>query len=307
MEKKISIVIPNYNGKNLIARNLPQVIKTAPGVQIIIVDDASGDDSCSFIRKNFPKVLLIVNRKNQGFSKTVNTGVGHASADLVLLLNSDVSPRANFLKPLVEHFSKRSNLFAVAIADYSHENGKIILRGRGGATFNKGFVQHFAAKIKPGKTLWVSGGSGLFDRKKFLELGGFDPVFSPFYWEDIDLSYRAQKLGLICLFEPRSKVDHYHEEGAIKKNYSQNYVKKVSYRNQFLFVWKNISDYSMVLQHLAWMPYHFAVALAKLDLAFFNGFFWALAKLPTLVFNYELSTMNHQLTDKELLKKFAKP
>lgn len=308
MAKKISVIIPNYNGKDLLARNLPQVLATCQNCEVIVVDDGSADGSPKFIRQNFPKVRLIVNNKNQGFIKSVNRGVQSAKGELVLLLNSDIYPRANFLVPLLKHFIKSNNLFAVACADYSHEDKKIVTRGRGGATFKRGFVNHFATSIISGETLWVSGGSGLFDRQKFASLGGFDEIFAPFYWEDIDLSYRARKTGWVCLFEPKSRVDHYHQEGAIKKTYSSSFVKKVAYKNQFIFVWKNISDYFLLLQHLLWLPYHFAVALAKLDLVFFAGFFWALSKIPYLIFNYPTTELsNSKLSDEEVLARFAKP
>lgn len=312
MEKKISVIIPNYNGKNLLARNLPQVLRTCQNCEVIVVDDGSTDDSVEFL-KSLPanrRVKLIVNSQNLGFVKSVNRGVHLAKGELILLLNSDIYPHANFLKPLLGYFGKvgdSNEIFAVAIADESHEGDKIVVRGKGGATFKKGFVNHFAANVAPGETLWVSGGSGLFDRQKFESLSGLDPIYAPFYWEDIDLSYRAQKKGYKCLFEPKSRVDHYHQEGAIKKTYSPYFIKKVAYKNQFIFVWKNISDNFLLLQHILWLPYHFAIALIRLDVAFFAGFFWALAKLPTLVFNYELSTTSSKLTDKEVLRNFEKP
>lgn len=306
MAQKISVVTPNYNGKALLAKNLPKVLKNCQGCEVIIVDDGSTDGSAAFIRKNFKQVKLIVNAQNQGFAKSVNLGCTAASGDLVLLLNSDTTPRTNFLKLAVKHFEQISDLFAVGLADYSHEGSKIVVRGRGGAGFKNGFVSHFAAKPQFGKTLWVSGGSGLFDRKKFLELDGFDPVFAPFYWEDIDLCYRAQKRGLRCLFEPRSQVDHFHEEGAIIKTYSPFLVRTVSYKNQFLFFWKNITDYVMICQHLSWLPYHFIKAIVSGDLAFLAGFIWALFKVPKLIFNYSLDITHYSLTDQEIIGKFEK-
>src|SRR3989344_4447861 len=235
---KISVVIPNYNGQDLLNKNLPKVIKTCPNCEIIVVDDASTDDSVDFLQKNFKRIKLIQLAKNKGFAHAVNEGVRKANGDLVLLLNSDVSPRANFLSKALSHFN-RDDLFAVGFADYSHENGKVIVRGLGGAIFDRGFVKHFTLTSESGKTLWVSGGSGVFDRKKFLELGGFDTAFAPFYWEDIDLSFRAWLSGYVCLFEPNFIVDHYHEEGSIKSNKSQRLIKTSAYKNQFLFVWKH--------------------------------------------------------------------
>ncbi|MBI3282589.1 glycosyltransferase, partial [Candidatus Curtissbacteria bacterium] len=193
MGKKISVVIPNYNGRQLLSKNLPQVLKNCPDCQMIVVDDASTDGSASFIKENFKKIKVIehpINKQsfssNRGFANAVNRGVENASGDLVLLLNSDVSPRPNFIKVAAEHFEKdKGDLFAVGLADYSHEDGKIIVRGRGGAKFKKGFLSHFKASSAAGETLWVSGGSSLVARDKFLELGGFDDVYAPFYWEDI--------------------------------------------------------------------------------------------------------------------------
>lgn len=326
MEKKISVIIPNFNGQTLLAKNLPKVIAACPECEIIVVDDGSTDDSVASLKKNFKKIKIIINKKNLGFVRSANIGAAAAHGDFILFLNTDVAPRTNFLESVLSHFNLRKHprgeLFAVALSDQSHENGKIVVRGRGGAKFTKGFVNHFALKPQSGETLWVSGGSGLFEREKFLELGGFDPVFAPFYWEDIDLSYRARKQGMICIFEPEAKVDHFHQEGAIKKNHSAFFIKTVSYKNQFIFLWKNISDYMIISQHLLWLPYHFTKALLTLNLAFFLGFSWALLKIPQLIFNYQLPaspatcvdagakrgepTINYQLSDKEIIDAFAK-
>ena len=307
MEKKISVVIPNYNGRDLLLKNLPSVIRHCFGCEIILVDDASEDDSVSLVRKKFKKVKVITLAKNVGFARAANLGVKKARGDLILLLNSDVSPKEGFLKPALNYFKKDPlNTFAVGLCDLSHEDGKIIPRGRGGANFTKGFLKHYAAHPERGETLWVSGGSGLFDRQKFLNLGGFDVLFAPFYWEDIDLCFKAWRVGLTCLFEPLSKVDHFHESGAIKKSRSQFFVKTVSYKNQFIFVWKNINDYILIIQHILWLPYHFISALIKLDLAFFAGFFWAIFTIGELILRYDPATIFYKLTEREVLEKFEK-
>ena len=306
MAKKISVIIPNYNGLDLLAKNLPSVIKNCPGCEIIVVDDKSTDDSVKLLKEDFKNIRIIENKKNEGFAKTVNEGATEARGDLLLLLNTDVTIKHQFLENIIKYFEKdkTDKLFAVGLCDISHENDKSVKRGRGSAHFRKGFLSHFAAKVKSGPTLWVSGGSGIFDRQKFLMLGGFDPIFAPFYWEDIDLSYRAWKTGFFCFFDPDSQVDHYHEEGIIKKYKSEFYVKTVSYKNQFIFVWKNISDYQMVIQHLLWLPYHVLRALVNFDLPFFAGLFWAVLKIPYMIFNYEQPTINYQISDREVLKKF---
>lgn len=306
MVQKISVIIPNYNGREILEKNLPNVVKNCPNCEIIVVDDGSSDDSVRFLKK-FKGIKLITQLKNMGFAATVNNGVKNAKGDLVLLLNSDVSPTAGFLEPLAKHFKNNANLFAVGAADSSHETQGVVIKGRGGAAISQGFFAHFALPSIAGETLWVSGGSGLYDRKKFLALGGFDTVFAPFYWEDIDLSYRARKSGFICLFEPDAKVNHFHEEGAIKKTRSANFIKTISYKNQFTFFWKNISDPLYNVEHLLFLPYHFLVALTRGDWSFYKGFAKAALQIPALILNYQQQFPEAPKTDREILKDFEKP
>lgn len=305
MEKRVSVIIPNYNGRQLLAKNLPLVIKNCPGCEIIVVDDASADESIEFLRKKYKKIKVIKNSKNLGFAKTANLGIQKAKSSLVLLLNSDVSPRTKFLKVAVKHFENKK-LFAVGLEDYSHEGGKIIIKGRGGIKFQKGFFLHFPAFIERGSTFWVSGGSGLFDREKFLQLGGFDDVYKPFYWEDIDLAFRAWRSGYSCVFEPLSKVDHYHEQGAIATQSSKFFIKTASYKNQFIFAWKNISSYTWALEHLLWLPIHVLKAVATLDWPFIFGLAWALFTLPNLIYNQSLTNNNYVKSDKEVAETYDK-
>lgn len=305
MAQKISVVIPNYNGKNLLSKNLPKVITNCPGAEIIVVDDASVDGSVSMLHKKFKKVKTIKLKKNVGFAKAANTGVMATSNDLVLLINSDVAPQKYFLNSTLKYFKDKTT-FAVALQDYSHENGNIITKGRGGATFKRGFFNHFPLTLNRGETLWVSGGSGLFSKNKFLQLNGFDQIFKPFYWEDIDLSFRAWKSGYKCYFEPLARVDHFHDEGAIAKQNSKLFIKAVSYKNQFLFVWKNINDVNMSLLHLIWLPYHFAKACLSLDLPFLVGFLWAVSYMPRLIVHETMTKDKFIITEGEVLNKFEK-
>ena len=305
MAQKISVIIPNYNGRELLEKNLPNVVKNCLGCEIIVVDDGSTDNSTKFL-KSFKGIKLIAQLKNRGFASTVNNGVKSAKGELVLLLNSDVSPLPGFLDQLAAHFKDDKNLFAVGAADNSFESGKVVIKGRGGAKISKGFFQHYALSQSGGETLWVSGGSGLFDRQKFISLSGFDTTYAPFYWEDIDLSYRARKSGYYCLFEPAAKVNHYHEEGAIKKTKSESYIKTISYKNQFLFFWKNISDPIYNCQHLFFLPYHFLKATVKGDWAFYKGFFKATLQIPALILNYDWQFPQNKKSDREILKDFEK-
>ena len=305
MAKEISVIIPNFNGKSLLAQNLPKVIKNCPSCEIIVVDDFSSDDSVKYLKDHFPKVKVITNNRNLGFAKTANRGVEAANGKLVALINSDAAPKKNSVN-LVSSYFDDPDVFAVGLCDLSHEKNKIIKRGRGGAKFKHGFVEHFATTIKKGDTFWVSGGSGVFDRQKFLDLGGFDPIFAPFYWEDIDLSFRAWRKGYKCIFEQDAQVDHFHERGSIRKTNQPFFIEIVSYRNQFLFVWKNIDNYFLIIQHVLWLPYHIIRTAVSFDFAFHLGFLWAIARSWRLVFNSQVVDNKYKFSDDKILNKFDK-
>lgn len=245
---KVSIVIPSYNGEQLIAKNLPRVLaaKNNPKNQvkeIIMVDDGSTDGSVALIKSKFSEVKIIKHTKNRGFSAAVNTGVRAAKGDLILLLNTDVLPEDDFLVPVFKHFEDRRT-FAVSL----HEKGYGWAKGY----FADGYIQ-LAMGLESKEShssFYVSGGSGVFRRDLWVALGGMDEkLLSPFYWEDIDLCYRAAKRGYVNLWEPNGFVVHKHESTISK--FSKSYVQKVRERNQLLMLWKNIHSPNLIRKHIA--------------------------------------------------------
>lgn len=313
----ISIIIPNYNGEKLLRKNLPLVIDAVKNykrgrVEIIIPDDPSTDNSKEVIEEfinsiKYENILgkTIENKdtKLAGFSKNVNRGVKISTGDILILFNSDVYPHKNFLEQLIAQFDD-PNVFAVGCLDESLENGEIILRGRGLGSWQRGFLIHKAASADNTTTLWVSGGSGAFRKNMWDQLKGFDPIYDPFYWEDIDLSYRAQKSGYKILFEPESRVTHEHEQGVVKERFDDEFVRKISYRNQFIFIWKNITQANLLLSHILWLPYHFLKALINGDIMFFLGFSQAVLKLPDILKSRKFARKNFVRTDSETLKDY---
>ncbi len=279
----VSIIIPNWNGEKLLEKNLPQIIAAGNGAEeFIVVDDGSTDGSVQLIKRKFTRVKLIAKPVNEGYSSTVNLGVKVAVGDVVVLVNTDVIPEKDFLKPLLKHFED-SAVFAVGCEDKSEENGLTVLRGRGEAAWKKGFFIHWRGEIDKTDTAWVSGGSGAFRKSVWDKLGGMDTLFNPFYWEDIDLSYRALKSGYKLIFEPQSRVSHLHEEGKITSSYTKDQIAQVAYRNQFIFIWKNLSDATIIIQHLFWTPIRLLQSLISEDMNMIVGFFSAVVKLPGII------------------------
>jgi GT2 family glycosyltransferase len=285
MKVMFSIVIPNYNGRRLLERNLPEVLKAAKKqgkeFEVIVVDDASTDDSVSFLKKKFPQVKIVLHFQNQRFAAACNSGVQIAKGEVVVLLNNDVAPEPNFLLSLLTHF-KDKDVFAVGCREKSKLGNKIIFSGRSEAKFEKGFLIHWRAENQDlSDTFWAAGGSMAVSREKWLKLGGMDPLFRPAYWEDIDLSWRAGKRGWKILFEPKSVVNHNHETTNIMA-FGKKRMKVYAYKNQFLFVWKN-GNARMILSNILWLSYHLLRATLSGDWLFWQGFFMALRQLPELV------------------------
>ncbi len=305
---KVDVVIPNYNGASLIEKNLRSVIVALEpfhGSQIIIVDDFSIDAdyrNLEAVVSAHKNITLLRNHKNLGFSSTVNRGVKESNADLVVLLNSDVSPERNFLKDIEKDFKEEVNLFGIGCMDKSIEGEKVILRGRGRAFWRRGFLMHAKGEPDREDTFWISGGSSIIRREIYIALGGFDELYNPFYWEDIDLSYRAQKSGYHIKFDLKRVVEHRHEEGAIKKNYKSHEIKKIAYRNQLIFVWKNITDIKLLISNFIFLPYHLFKSIINRDWAFLQGFILAVLLLPAII-NKRLSQARiYTKHDSDLIK-----
>lgn len=238
----ISVVIPNYNGKHLLEANLPSVVQALEDIkteyEIIVVDDASSDSSVIFIQRNYPDIKLLVNEVNKGFSPTVNKGMFEAKYDLVLALNSDVKLTVDYFKAQLKYFEK-SDTFGVMgkIVDHSGKHvqdaaklPKVSFKGIKG-TYN------YIPEALPA-TIWLpsfflSGANALMDRKKMLELNGFDEIFAPFYFEDADLGIRAWRAGWKCYFEPEAVCMH-ELSSTIGKLKSEK-VKTIIERNRIVF------------------------------------------------------------------------
>lgn len=243
----VSVVIPNLNGEKLLEKNLPFLLKAKDNpknniLEIIIVDDGSWDESVKIITKKFPQVKLIKHKVNRGFSAGVNTGTRMAKGDLVLLINTDVIPSENFLEPVLKHFEDE-RVFAVSL----HEKGYGWAKG----SFGEGYIQlGMGEETKTShRSFYVSGGSGVFRRSIWMELGGMDEkLLSPFYWEDIDLCFRAEKRGYVNFWEPDGRVEHKHESTIGK--FPKSYVQRVKERNQLLVIWKNIHSAKLIRNHI---------------------------------------------------------
>ncbi len=256
--RTVSVVIPTWNGRDLLARNLPHVLAAlgdGPRPEVIVVDNASSDGSAELIKEHFPQVTLLALDENFGFGGGSNAGIRRARNDIVLLLNNDMRPEAGFIEPLLEGFSD-PRVFAVTAqihfsdpAKRREETGLV----QGSWVNGSLHVEHRADDQVTGlfPTFYAGGGSTAYDRRKFLELGGFDALLEPFYFEDTDISYMAWKRGWVILYQPCSVVYHEHR-ATIGKTFPKAYIDAVLERNRLLFVGKNIHEGKRLAAHFFW-------------------------------------------------------
>lgn len=278
MKLSITIVIPTYNGLDLLKKYLPQVIQHAHGYKIIIVDDASTDNTSTWLRDNHPKIEVVTLEENSGFAAAVNKGFTVAETDYVLLLNNDVALHPDTIKNLSKNFASNSKLFAVGALEQLPKSKQ---RGKSIGHFKRGLLIHGPAEeLNSGSTLWVFAASGLFSKKIWQKLSGLDELYFPAYWEDIDLGYRAWKAGYECLFDASATLTHQAEA---TMNRELGWKKQVyAFKNQLLFFWKNVTSPQLILLHFLWMPYHLTVTTIKTKGAFLLGFLSALGQLSSV-------------------------
>ena len=302
----IDIIIPNWNGKALLEGNLPHVQAACeplptPQKRIVVIDDGSTDESVEFLRSTYPDIILIINERNIGFHRSVNKAAAASAADIVLLLNSDMEPHPESIFHLYKHFFHKDHIFAASGKIYSADK-KTFLYGNRGGIFTKG---HFILTEKPedasSQTLFACGGGGAFDRQLFLELGGFDTLFYPFYYEEQDLSYRALKRGFHIHYEPASIM--YHQvQATIGKKLKRTRIRLISARNNYLFIIKNITDPVWTLHFILCTPLGIVKSLLHGNLRFLIAFLMAIPRIPRAFLARWREKKYHIKTDREIFK-----
>ena len=313
-----TIVIVNWDGKHLLAECLPSVIEAvgcAGGQnEILVVDNGSTDGSVEFVRQNFPAVRVLPLDRNYGFSEGNNRGVAAVTTDLVVLLNNDMIVDRGFLQTLLSGFSDPS-VFAVTSQIFFEDAGR--RREETGKTrgrFQNGAFYLWHDDIGPeddkGEAVpvfWAGGGSCAIDRRKFTEIGGFDELYYPFYVEDTDLSYQAWKRGWKCVLAPASRVVHKHR-GTSSAKFGNDFVNNTIRRNQYLLIWKNVTDLSMILEHIVNLPRIHARAMINDPQPEFEirAFSRALLKFPQALRKRMANQAAYSLCDRDVLARSQK-
>ena len=274
----MSFIIPNYNGRELLEKflkkNLSVIFSNRVDHEVIVVDDASTDSSVSFLQ-GVSGIRVVRLLENKGFSRACNEGAMASKKDFLFFLNTDAELKENNFSSISDHLHKEK-VFAVS--------PQIVVPNRGVnvgmifSEFKRGFIRekHLTIEKSKGKnscpTLYACGAAFACKREKFIELGGFDEVFSPYFFEDFDLGYRAWKRGWINLYDPRSIVVH-HEQQTIGKNPS--FRNLIYDRNRLIFHWMNLSDKDLIFKHAFFLIFKIPFSFIKGDIKWLKAFWMA--------------------------------
>ena len=313
MIQSVSVVIPSYKGRVLLEKNLPSILSAAErhpaSVEIIIVDDAGGDDTGDFLRERYPRVVLLINETNRGFAATINRGFLAARYEIVLALNNDIQVDEDlFARPL--RWFDDPNVFSVTpnMIDPARGESQSLTRLEAGVCWYK--TRNLQLRDLPDRTeeipiFFGSGGASFYDREKLLDLGGFDPIFHPFYVEDVDLSYRAWKCGWKCLFDPTTTV--YHDTSStILSLHRKRKIKFIGDRNRMLFLWLNITDPLLIARYFLSLPFSLLYDIIGFRKYKFVGFFWALRYLVTIPGGRRSRKAYFRVSDREVITKVSR-
>lgn len=279
-----SVVIPTWNGRELVDRLLRSLFESglSSDAELIVVDDGSDDGTAEHIGATFPNVHVIRHEKNRGFGASCNTGITASQFQVVLLLNNDLIVCPDFADSLLAHFQD-DRVFAVNPQVFQMDGqspGGGLVRGYWHAGLLRlRWSDSEQQRNRSALTLYANGAACALSREKFIALGGFDSLYEPFYSEDLDLSYRAWQRGWEIRYEPQSRVRHSHG-GTIKSSYSPGYVEHISRRNRILFVWRNVRDPLLLLEHIGWIVLRGVGAGLTGNSGFFRALYAALRKLP---------------------------
>ena len=245
----VSVVIPHYAGTEILSECLTSLNNCSyPNLEIIVVDNASPDDSVYFIKSNFQNVLLIQSEYNRGFAGGCNFGAQHTKGKYLLILNNDTIHDSDWIDPLVKMMESNPKISAVQpkILNYDNRDYFDYAGACGGFMdkycfpFARGRIFNTVEKDEgqydePCKIFWASGTAFLTRKDVFNKIGGFDEILFA-HMEEIDYHWKSQMLGNEIWVEPASVIYH---KGAVTLPVSSPKKTYLNYRNSLILLLTN--------------------------------------------------------------------
>lgn len=285
MKTKVSVIIPNWNGKNLLKVCLKSLKKqTFKNFETIVIDNGSSDGSIEFVQRFFPNIKIITLDKNYGFAKAVNEGIKKAEGDYIILINNDTEVDKYCLEFLIKDADKKREVGFVAakMLDFYKRD---IIDSVGdyidivGHANNIGFGEKDGPLFNKAKEIFLAtGGGSLFKKIVFEKVGYFDENYFA-YMEDVDFCLRAQMQGFRGWYEPKSIIYHVHKATG---NRNKAFLEYLQFRNMTMTIIKDFPS-SLLWRNFNWI----LIILVNLNTVLYlsiKGFFWQAIKAELYIF-----------------------
>jgi len=289
------ILVLNYNGRALLSECLPSVVAAAARSPIpcavSVVDNGSTDGSLDELARDWPGVR-VWREPNRGLA-SFNHVLPQMDESVVLLLNNDVKLAPDAVEPLVRAVTQNPDaLFSAPLCwDFEgreFEGMRTRVRSRFGMVQGMSRVPGHEREIRRPDLTAAAGPVLAVDRKKFLELGGYDPVFFPGRIEDLDLGFRGWMRGWAGYYVPESTAYH-RGFGSFGPAFGRAGCDALAVRNTLIFAWKNLAGRRLA-GHVAWLPVRLAHALARGRTGFAKALAGAIVRLgPVLAARREMA------------------
>lgn len=266
---EVHLLILNYNGRRLLGECLPSVLEAADNsrhrCRVAVIDNSSTDDSTAWLAERFPGVRVI-GRPNRGLC-SFNDVVPDLNGTVAVLLNNDIKLHPGCVDPLVGPLLQRSQCFMTApmcrrIDDGQYEGFRTAVRWRWGLVQATAlYPGHQPTSLRPGLT--ASAGAALaVDCRKFVELGGFDPLYLPGRLEDLDFAFRGYQAGYHGRYVPEAVVYH-RGMATFGPALGRAGCDRLALRNTLLLQWKNLRHPLHIARQLVGLPVRLAVDLCR--------------------------------------------
>ena len=250
---KVTIVIPNYNGKHFMEPCLSSLSEqTYKDFHILVVDNASSDGSIEYMEENYPDIELIKLQKNYGFSKAVNIGIQHSRTPYVILLNNDTTVDTRYVEEMVKAIEKSPKIFSVSSKMIQMYHPELIdsagdLYTLSGWGVCRGCGRPVSNYTKYDEIFTACAGAAIYRRSVFDEIGYFDENHFA-YLEDIDIGYRARIYGYYNMYCPTALV--YHVGSGTSGSKYNSFKVKLAARNNLYLNYKNMPALQLVLNFI---------------------------------------------------------
>lgn len=274
---KVAIVILNWNGAKMLSTYLPSVINySRDEAEIFVADNASTDDSMSWLSQHYPMVKQIALDRNWGFAEGYNKALGHIDAEYYILLNSDIEVTHHWLTPLIEFMDAHPQVAACQpklLSVFDHDQFEY-------AGASGGFIDRYGYPFCRGrifqtvenddgqyddscKIAWATGACLMIRSRDYWEAGGLDGRFFA-HSEEIDLCWRLRSRGRDIYCVPDSQVYHVGGGTLPKNNPMKTFL---NFRNNLTMLYKNLNDKDLkhVMRVRWWLDYLAALQMLLLE------------------------------------------